>query len=112
MKQTKQSIIARFFKERRGDAEHNPEYVDLARRSGILGAIVGDIVGSVHEFVATKTTQFELFVEDSRFTRNLQHEEHLMATASASYIKSGYILLERLFHVHDITLLNKYCSLK
>lgn len=41
MKQTKQSIIARFFKERRGDAEHNPEYVDLARRSGILGAIVG-----------------------------------------------------------------------
>ena len=81
MKQIKQSIIARFFKERRGDAEHNPEYVDLVRRSGILGAIVGDIVGSVHEFIATKTTQFELFVEDSRFT-----DDTIMTIAVAEWL--------------------------
>jgi ADP-ribosylglycohydrolase len=34
----------------------------------MLGAIAGDIIGSVHEFIATKTTDFELFVPDSRFT--------------------------------------------
>ena len=28
----------------------------------MLGAIAGDLIGSVHEFVATKTTDFPLFV--------------------------------------------------
>jgi len=34
----------------------------------MLGAIAGDVIGSVHEFAATKSTDFELFVEKSRFT--------------------------------------------
>jgi hypothetical protein len=31
----------------------------------MLGAIAGDIIGSVHEFGATKTTDFPLFVAQS-----------------------------------------------
>jgi ADP-ribosylglycohydrolase len=34
----------------------------------MLGAIAGDVIGSVHEGAATKTKDFPLFVEDSRFT--------------------------------------------
>ena len=34
----------------------------------MLGAIAGDIIGSVHEFLGTKTREFPLFVKDSRFT--------------------------------------------
>lgn len=34
----------------------------------MLGAIAGDIIGSVHEYTATKTKDFPLFVEASRFT--------------------------------------------
>lgn len=34
----------------------------------MLGAIAGDIIGSVHEGARTKTKQFPLFVEESTFT--------------------------------------------
>jgi ADP-ribosylglycohydrolase len=34
----------------------------------MLGAIAGDIIGSVHEFRGTKSTDFTLFVPESRFT--------------------------------------------
>ena len=34
----------------------------------MLGAIAGDIIGSVHEGAGTKTTEFPLFVARSRFT--------------------------------------------
>jgi len=34
----------------------------------MLGAIIGDIVGSSYEFGATKRTDFELFTKNSRFT--------------------------------------------
>jgi ADP-ribosylglycohydrolase len=34
----------------------------------MLGAIAGDVIGSVHEFIATKTTDFTLFDDKSRFT--------------------------------------------
>lgn len=34
----------------------------------MLGAIAGDVIGSVHEHIATKTTDFELFAEKSTFT--------------------------------------------
>jgi ADP-ribosylglycohydrolase len=34
----------------------------------MIGAIAGDIIGSVHEFVVTKTTDFVLFHPDCRFT--------------------------------------------
>lgn len=34
----------------------------------MLGAITGDIIGSVHEFLGEKTKDFPLFVPESRFT--------------------------------------------
>ena len=34
----------------------------------MLGALAGDIIGSVHEFRREKTMDFPLFVEGSRFT--------------------------------------------
>ena len=34
----------------------------------MIGAIAGDIIGSVHEGTGTKTKDFPLFVEESRFT--------------------------------------------
>src|SRR5262245_24199014 len=34
----------------------------------MLGAVAGDIIGSVHEFLQEKTMDFPLFVEASRFT--------------------------------------------
>src|SRR5690242_14590241 len=34
----------------------------------MIGAIAGDIIGSVHEFVSTKTTDFVLFDPRCRFT--------------------------------------------
>ncbi len=34
----------------------------------MIGAIAGDVIGSVHEHVGTKTKDFPLFVEASRFT--------------------------------------------
>ena len=34
----------------------------------MIGAIVGDIIGSVHESAGTKTKDFPLFVEGCRFT--------------------------------------------
>lgn len=34
----------------------------------MLGAICGDVIGSVHERAATKTTQFKLFERECRFT--------------------------------------------
>ena len=34
----------------------------------MIGAIIGDIVGSVYEYKNIKTTQFPLFIEDSELT--------------------------------------------
>ena len=34
----------------------------------MLGAIIGDIIGSVYEFESNKTKDFELFPEESRPT--------------------------------------------
>src|SRR6185369_11826726 len=34
----------------------------------MIGAIAGDIIGSVYEYVATKTTDFVLFHPNCRFT--------------------------------------------
>ena len=50
----------------------------------MLGAIAGDVIGSTHEFVATKTTDFELFMPDSRFT-----EDTVLAVAVADCLLHG-----------------------
>jgi ADP-ribosylglycohydrolase len=50
----------------------------------VLGAIVGDIIGSVHEFSGTKTKDFPLFVPESKFT-----DDSVLTGAVADWILSG-----------------------
>jgi len=50
----------------------------------MLGAIAGDIIGSVHEFERTKTTSFDLFVADSMFT-----DDTVLAVAVAECLLDG-----------------------
>jgi ADP-ribosylglycohydrolase len=50
----------------------------------MLGAVAGDIIGSVHEFVRTKTTSFDLFVPDSSFT-----DDTVLAVAVADCLLDG-----------------------
>ena len=54
----------------------------------MLGAIVGDIIGSVHEFSGTKTTEFELFHPHCTFT-----DDTVLAVAVADCLlhKSDYV---------------------
>jgi ADP-ribosylglycohydrolase len=61
----------------------------------MLGAIVGDIIGSVHEFIGTKTKDFPLFVPDSTFT-----DDTVLTVAVADWVTSGQDLVELL---HDYT---------
>jgi ADP-ribosyl-[dinitrogen reductase] hydrolase len=50
----------------------------------MLGAIAGDIIGSVHEFKAMKSTDFDLFVNDCTFT-----DDTVMTIAVADSILCG-----------------------
>ena len=50
----------------------------------MLGAIAGDVIGSVHEFIGTKSTDFELFVAKSRFT-----DDTVLAVAVADCLLNG-----------------------
>jgi ADP-ribosylglycohydrolase len=61
----------------------------------MLGAIVGDIIGSVHEFAGTKTKDFPLFVAQSTFT-----DDSVLTVAVADWIMSGRDLTDVL---HDYT---------
>ncbi len=47
----------------------------------MLGALVGDIVGSVYEFNNTKATDFDLFTPESRFT-----DDSVMTLAVAKWL--------------------------
>lgn len=58
----------------------------------MLGAIVGDVVGSVHEFRATKSKDFPLLTERSDFT-----DDTVLTVAVADWILDGAELVE-LFH--------------
>ena len=60
----------------------------------MLGAIAGDIIGSVHEFDAPKTTEFELFVPQSRFT-----DDTVLAIAVADCLLHGRDYVET-FHAY------------
>jgi ADP-ribosylglycohydrolase len=64
----------------------------------MLGAIVGDIVGSIHEGMGTKTKEFPLFVPHSTFT-----DDSVLTVAVADWILSGQDLTELL---HGIYLAN------
>ena len=49
-----------------------------------LGAIAGDVIGSVHEHAGTKTTDFALFTPASRFT-----DDSVLTVAVAEVLASG-----------------------
>jgi ADP-ribosylglycohydrolase len=58
----------------------------------MLGAIAGDIIGSVHEFLGTKTKEFPLFVPESRFT-----DDTVLTVAVAECLLTGCSYVDR-FH--------------
>lgn len=57
----------------------------------MYGAIAGDTIGSVHEWIATKTTEFPLFVADSSFT-----DDTVLTVAVAEHLLTGGDLTELL----------------
>jgi len=60
----------------------------------MLGAIAGDIIGSVHEFEGRKTKEFPLFVDDSRFT-----DDTVLSIAVADCLLTGCSYVEA-FHTY------------
>ncbi|MDX1945833.1 MAG: ADP-ribosylglycohydrolase family protein [Pirellulaceae bacterium] len=58
----------------------------------MMGAIAGDIIGSIHEGTGTKTKHFPLFAADSRFT-----DDTVLTVAVAEKMTSGGDYVE-LFH--------------
>jgi ADP-ribosylglycohydrolase len=68
----------------------------IRKASVMLGAIVGDVIGSVHEFSGTKTRDFQLFVAESTFT-----DDSVLTVAVAEWIMSGQNLTDLL---HEYTL--------
>ena len=68
--------------EGRGDITENRP----AGRTRIfpLGAIAGDVIGSVHEHAGTKTTDFPLFTPSSRFT-----DDSVLTVAVAEVLATG-----------------------
>jgi ADP-ribosylglycohydrolase len=57
----------------------------------MLGAIVGDVIGSVHEGAGTKTKDFPLFVEGTTFT-----DDSVLTVAVAEWILTGRDLVDLL----------------
>jgi len=55
----------------------------------LLGALAGDIIGSVHEYNAPKTTEFPLFTPRNHFT-----DDSILTLAVAEAIVSGRTYLE------------------
>jgi ADP-ribosylglycohydrolase len=50
----------------------------------MLGAIAGDVIGSVHEYMGTKSTDFDLFTAGSRFT-----DDTVLTVAVADCLMNG-----------------------
>lgn len=61
------------------------------RETKMIGAIIGDTVGSVYEFHNIKTTDFELFTEDNNYT-----DDSVMTIAVADW------LLNDKDHTHEV----------
>ena len=57
----------------------------------MLGAIAGDIIGSVHEWAGTKTKDFPLFIPESTFT-----DDSVLTVAVAEWILTGKDLVDLL----------------
>jgi ADP-ribosylglycohydrolase len=63
----------------------------------MLGAIIGDIIGSVHEGAGTKTKDFPLFVPGTTFT-----DDSVLTVAVAEWILTGQDLVD-LLHAYVCT---------
>ena len=59
----------------------------------MLGAIAGDVIGSVHEWAETKTKDFPLFVPESSFT-----DDSVLTVAVADWILHPEMDLVQIFH--------------
>lgn len=55
----------------------------------LLGAIAGDVIGSVYEFSPVKEWNFPLFTEDSKFT-----DDTVMTVANADWLLTGGSLVD------------------
>jgi ADP-ribosylglycohydrolase len=62
----------------------------------MLGAIAGDIIGSVHEFLQKKTKDFPLFVDNSRFT-----DDTVLTVAVADCLLTGSSYVDN-FHRYTL----------
>ena len=62
----------------------------------MLGAIIGDVIGSVHEGAGTKTKDFPLFVPRSTFT-----DDSVLTIAVAEWILTGQNLVDLLHTYTD-----------
>ncbi len=62
----------------------------------MLGAVAGDIIGSVHEFLQQKTMDFPLFVESSRYT-----DDTVLTIAVADCLLTGSSYVDR-FHEYTL----------
>jgi ADP-ribosylglycohydrolase len=60
----------------------------------MLGAIIGDVIGSVHEGAGTKTKAFPLFVPKLTFT-----DDSVLTVAVAEWILTGQNLVD-LLHIY------------
>lgn len=56
----------------------------------MLGAIAGDIIGSVHEYLGTRTPEFELFDANCRFT-----DDTVLTVAVADCLLHGFDYVEK-----------------
>ena len=83
----KQTLLARFFKElkerQKQRVEAQPIDITHIAKSGILGAVIGDIVGSTHEFVQTKSTDFDFYTDNNHYT-----DDSVMTIAIAEWLIS------------------------
>ena len=84
----KQNIISRFFKELKEKQKRNTtaHHIDVSRvaNSGILGAVIGDIVGSTHEFLQTKSIEFDFYTDNNHCT-----DDTVMTIAVADWLLSA-----------------------
>jgi ADP-ribosylglycohydrolase len=58
----------------------------------MLGAIAGDVIGSVHEHLGTKSMDFELFAPECRFT-----DDTVLTVAVADCLLNGFDYIDA-FH--------------
>lgn len=80
-------LLARFFREvkehQKQNADTQPIDINHIAKSGVLGAVIGDIVGSTHEFVQTKSTDFDFYTDNNHYT-----DDSVMTIAVADWLIS------------------------